>query len=183
MTLKQWLVGLVISGLILSTTTTFAHGLERYPKEQKYPVITAQNASQLTQVGLIGRGYVTQVAWSPDGTSLAVAGATGVWLYTASAFNQTPRQIAEQDAPINAVVFSPDGSELAYGGKTVVVWNFKTGQRRLFPPQLSDTVAGLAFSPDGNWFVTVSNDRKIRVWDTNTGRSIMSCRKTILYNP
>ena len=43
-----------------------------------------------------------------------------------------------------------------------------TGQE-LFHIVNEDWVEDLTFSPDGSWFVTVSDDQRIRVWDTKTG--------------
>jgi WD40 repeat protein len=43
-----------------------------------------------------------------------------------------------------------------------------TGRELLRVPS-NNWVRDVAFSPDGSWFVTVSDDQRIRVWDTATG--------------
>lgn len=157
------------------------------PSPPKYPVITTQNAQQLTQVGLIGRGYVTEVAWSPDGKLLAVSGATGIWLYSANALNLPPRLVAEGNAPIGSITFSPDGSKLAYSsGMHVALWDIISGHRQALPTESTDTVAGFAFSPDGTllaatvWHYPPPSERplereySIQLWNVSTGKFVRS---------
>ncbi|MBZ0286957.1 MAG: hypothetical protein K8I30_05040, partial [Anaerolineae bacterium] len=44
----------------------------------------------------LGRGWITDVAWSPDQKSLAVASSVGVWLYDPAALKDAPRLLSAQ---------------------------------------------------------------------------------------
>jgi hypothetical protein len=44
-----------------------------------YPMITPENAAQLTQVQRIGSGVPRRIVFAPDGSRLGVATTLGVW--------------------------------------------------------------------------------------------------------
>jgi WD40 repeat protein len=74
-------------------------------------------------------------------------------------------------------VFSPDGALIATAHRTFYpdqnvarTWDAATGQLRSTLKGHSDTVTGVAFSPDGALIVTGSADRTARTWDAATGR-------------
>lgn len=56
----------------------------------------------------------TGVAWSPDGTKVAVSGNGGVWLFSSTGAFLESRKLPHQKRP--SVTFSPDGAVLAVGG-------------------------------------------------------------------
>jgi WD40 repeat protein len=102
-------------------------------------------------VPLVGKGAITQIAYSPDGTLLAVADDSArVWLY------ETPTLTAVgvlqgHTKGVEAVAFSPDGKLLASGStdKTVRLWEVaQRGEVAVLKGHTS-IVKGVAFSPDG----------------------------------
>lgn len=123
-----------------------------------YSTITPDNAGQLTLVDTLGNGAVYQAAYSPDGTTLALAGSLGVWLYDADALNGDSRLLMT-DVPATAVTFSPDGTVIASGHQNgdIHLWNASNGQpvdvsssqAVLMDSAHDDRVNTLAFSPDG----------------------------------
>ncbi len=73
-----------------------------------------------------------------------------------------------------SVVFSPDNSVVAEaGGNTddfaIRLWDVPTGQPIGVINGHTSYVAGLAFSPDGQMLVSVSDDGMAKVWDWRTG--------------
>src|SRR5690606_22897553 len=44
--------------------------------------LTPQNLHRLTQVGLIQRGTIEEIAWSPDESRIVVGGSAGLRIYT-----------------------------------------------------------------------------------------------------
>ena len=73
-----------------------------------------------------GKGTMSEIAYSPDGTRLAVAGGIGIWIYDA----QTGKELdlhTGHTAWVYSVSFSPDGAALASGSwdGTILLWKLK----------------------------------------------------------
>jgi WD40 repeat protein len=124
-------------------------------------------------------------AFSPDGTTLAVAGCRdSVSLWDIA----TRRQVATLTSPRcplpGQVIFSPDGRTLAlFGGHAVsptgrryhpatCLWNMATQRETTLtdPPLLYATSAQGAFSPDGTTLAVADNSGNIYLWNLATRR-------------
>jgi WD40 repeat protein len=114
------------------------------------------------------------VAWSPDGRTLAVAGLSGVTSIYDPATGQKLRDLDRALNSIDTVAWSPDGRRLVAGGNNgLVVWNVATGhvqERRDAPVDLPhgnaivNSVLRVAWSPDSSR-VAVSGDNAVpRIW-------------------
>jgi len=66
----------------------------------------------MKQIARIGNGTIQQVAWSPDGNILALAGSTGIWLYDANNLDTLPRVLGSDQNYIDAISFSADNHSL-----------------------------------------------------------------------
>ncbi len=76
----------------------------------------------------LSKGDVLEVAWSPDGTRLAVGNSLGIWLYDA----QTGAEVSlltGHTSRVSCLVFSRDGMTLASGSHdhTVRLWDVASG--------------------------------------------------------
>ena len=71
----------------------------------------------------LGKGGINDIAYSPDGTRLAVAGSIGIWLYDTAAYQEIVL-LTGHTGSVNSVSFSPDGRTLASGSGngTVLLW-------------------------------------------------------------
>ena len=115
---------------------------------------------------------IQDIAYSPDGTILAVAVGNGIWLYDA----QTGQELAQCAGHIHKVfniAFRPDGETLASvaGGQdqTIRMWDVHTGKNlRTFKFQAWD----VAFSPDGKTIVCGGSSHKVYLLDADTGKRI-----------
>jgi WD40 repeat protein len=121
---------------------------------------------------LVGQTRARAVAFSPDGSLLASAGADGVvrlWRVTTGA---EVRKLTGHTGWVYGVAFSPDGSLLASGGDDGVVrlWEVTTGAVRRLTGHIG-AVYGVAFSPpDGTLLASAGfTDGSVRLWEVATG--------------
>lgn len=138
--------------------------------------MSAGEARQLKQVALLGHGTVEQLAWSPDGTLLAVAGSIGLWLYNTDDLQAEPRLLQNNDAAgwVRSVAFSSDGNRIAIGDNDGIirVRDVESGEELAVMQGHSGGISSIAFSPDSSQLVTTSDyiyDLSVRIWNVATG--------------
>jgi WD40 repeat protein len=103
------------------------------------------------------------VAWSPDGTTLAIGSGVGVQLWNVASRTQDESPLPSGSA--NAVVWSPDGSVLAVGSTTgTELWNVAARQQigSALTPGHTQT---LAWSPDGKTLAVGVNEGIVQLWN------------------
>ena len=75
-----------------------------------------------------------------------------------------------------AVAFSPDGRRLAtVDGQVIELWDSQSGLNVLTLDQHTENVS-MAFSANGRWIATGGKDGIGRVWDTDTGRELLTLK-------
>ena len=116
-------------------------------------------AQEYTQWGIpegakarLGKGSINEIAYSPDGTQLAVASSIGIWLYDVQAGEELAL-LTGHTGSVNSMVFSPDGTILASisttGVDAVHLWDVATGMLKNTLKGHASVVTSIAFSPDG----------------------------------
>ena len=121
--------------------------------------------------------HVIQVAFSPDGTTLAASDASGAIRLWDRATDQTIRTlVADRSGPVTDIAFSPDGATLATANEDgpVRLWPTAGGQPSVIRPANLRMIQ-CALSPDGRYVVaggqTVDQSggqNTIGIWDTRT---------------
>ena len=116
----------------------------------------------------LGKGSINELAYSPDGTLLAIASTIGVWLYDTNTYQEI-NLLTEHTGRVESVAFSPDGTTLASGSSwgSIQLWDVATGTVK--QTLTGHTVWSVAFSPDGTTLASGSADDTIRLWDVDTG--------------
>ncbi|MBI3501592.1 MAG: caspase family protein [Bacteroidetes bacterium] len=110
----------------------------------------------------------TAVAWSADGKYIASGGSNGkVIIWEAASGNK----FAETNfkSQVNSVSFSPDVQYIAAAGadKKIIVWNIETkALTKEFAAHDGD-VTGIAFADNGKYFISVSKDMSLKIWDVS----------------
>ncbi len=143
----------------------------------------------------VAKGRVTALAVGPHGRQLAVAGGTPgkppdlrIYALTQTSAAGEPFALKGHKDAVYALAFSPDGRLLASAGydRLVHLWDMTgPGERGESSPRSdrsprftlqdhSDSVYGVAFSPDGKLLASVAADRTVKVWDTATGQRLYS---------
>ncbi len=114
----------------------------------------------------VGKGFVYDIAFSPDNTQLAVGSSIGVWIYDIQT-GKTLDLLTGHTARVYSVCFSPDGSILASGSydQTIKLWDLRTGEIITTLSGHGRSVYSVCFSPDGSLLASGSSDYTIKLWD------------------
>ena len=127
----------------------------------------------------LGKGALGEsdraVALSADGRCLAVASATGVWLYEAA--TSRAQALLPSESPVHSVAFSRNGA-LAAGldNGRVELRDVETGERTTTLRHADWGEVAVAFSPDGTRLASGSSEQVIKLWDVETRRVIGTWR-------
>lgn len=119
--------------------------------------------------GLKQKAGVNSVKFSPDGKFLAFGTTKGdvtFWQATNNFFYNGPKH---PDSNYVVLAFSPDSNWLVSGGGDSLSRLTKRDGTEQYSIPHGDWVEDVAFGPDLSWYVTVSDDNKVRVLDTASG--------------
>ena len=137
--------------------------------------------SETLSTVLLNKGSASQVAYSPDGHRLAVAGGLGVWLYYTKI--DVPPVLIKKEAPdIWSISISPDGQTLAIGQThEVVLWDVRTTKRGR-ALKLPTFPLDVSFSSDGRLLAIAGANGTIYLWDVMTGELRHTIKRAHLGN-
>lgn len=115
----------------------------------------------------IARKPILDLAFSPDGDTLAAAGEDGraVLVPITGGGCGEPLVLDGGNTTLYSVAFAPDGGALVTAAldARAQVWS-RDGERLADLIGHKDRIYQAAFSPDGRWLLTASRDGSLRVW-------------------
>ena len=147
-------------------------GIDDTPEAAREKLVAGKAASY--QVAPL----ITAMAYSPDGTQLAVSGYREVLLHRADGTGLVARLLGVSDR-VQSIVYSPDGKLLAAVGGTparfgeVQIWDAASHELKRSMTVSSDTLFGASFSPDGSRLAVGCADNTIRVLALDTGKELL----------
>jgi WD40 repeat protein len=121
---------------------------------------------------------ITALAYSPDGSLLAVSGYREVLLHKANGSGVVARLVGLSDR-IQSLRFSSDGKTLLAAGGTparfgeVQLWDVDSRRLKHSVTLTNDTVFGASFSPDGSRVAVGCADNTVRLVDVNAGKEAL----------
>jgi WD40 repeat protein len=127
--------------------------------QETNPVITPTNATQLTELRRIGGTLPGDLAWSPDGTKLAVGTSDGVSVYDTNDLSKAVSEFAGD----TDVVFNATG-DLVVSDRAV--WDAGSGEQILDLGSFDS----IHYSPSGNILATIFGST-VEIWDIKEHRS------------
>jgi WD40 repeat protein len=135
-------------------------------------LISILDVSVGSEVARYARAGITALAFSPDGTQMAIGSSGGMAMIPATDLT-TAREFLP-GVPVTALAFEPSGRRIAVAAAD--------GSARVFDLAAAVTLSELAhdgpvlavaFSPDGEWVITGSEDRSARVFAAGRGAEVI----------
>jgi WD40 repeat protein len=126
-------------------------------------------------------GWITRVAFSPDGRWVVVGGSAGRAEVRGFYGDRVIQTFASGAGPILGVAFSPDGTRVATtanasGMGVVQVWDVSSGDQVLSFKVSGSLIERVTFSPDGRRLAVSGWDGTVRLADVATGHEVLALR-------
>ena len=105
------------------------------------------------------------LAWSPTGDRLALAGWEGKVSILDAAGGACLRTLPGHPQQVQSVAWSPDGTQIASSSFSVKLWRVSDGTLLADLGGTGQWITGLTFSPDGKLLAGADGAGKIDIWD------------------
>lgn len=156
--------------LLLTITVPSATGQDTESILNNLQPITIDNAPQLSEIAILGRGTATVLDWRPDGEVLVVGTATGLWLLDAELNLIDHPPVIEN---VIAAAWNPTGTHIAVAGTDDDSCRIELWDATFTNPDDIDLCGyDIRWSPDGTRLAVFLEDSEIALIDADTGDPI-----------
>jgi WD40 repeat protein/serine/threonine protein kinase len=132
---------------------------------------------EVTRIGPVDR-HIMCLTFSEDGKSLAGSGVSSrVWVWDVDTGRPLVELGGHGDEYVGSVAFAPDGKLLAtttVSANEARLWELPSGRQIATLKGHVQGLTGVEFSPDGKTLVTVSYDRKVKLWSVSTHQELVT---------
>ncbi len=141
-----------------------------------HDIITPANITRLTELAHVRRGWISDLAWSPNGAALAVAHGAAITLLVADTL-EARGTLAGHAGPVKNIAVSRDGFLIASGSAdtTARLWDLRRGGAYREFTGHADAVEAVALSPDDTRLAAASR-HTVTLWDITGGTAISHLR-------
>lgn len=181
--------------LILTSCTSVAHLPQATPSKEQIQTIaipttlpkSLTSTPMMFKIAELGRGFIFDHAFSPDGKILAIGSSSGVYVYDAKAGDIIRQISSDISEDVLKVVFSPNGKFLAYeatGAKfyaQINVVEVQTGNA-VIKSEIMPRTNHIIFSQDNKYlaFIPASYiprencSSSVEIWDIRKSKKVIS---------
>jgi WD40 repeat protein len=138
-------------------------------------LISIDNVSQLNAIGTVPQDLAGELAWSPNGETLAMTTIHGSGIYDVHSLLKL--RPLESDVTPTSLAFSPGGARVVTGGRdipespqdTITIWRANDGTKLQTLIGHTEWVNSVAYSPTNELIASGSDDSTIRLWRVEGG--------------